>query len=273
MHKTMLIGTVLSVAVLATLGPRAEAGFHHWAAKYGYAPYPCFVIPGGAGTRDVTTGYTIGFCPPPVHRCCIAAHLAMKHARRAAAPGAGCAAGYCGAGACGDGYSCGGGYSCGDGGCCGDYVDGQTTGGITNEEVLYDGPAASAPGEEVESVPTNEVGVTRGAPYRFVSKSTPSGGAEFDRGLNAFRSRSLTDALQSFEAAAAKEPDNAMYHYYRALTLFEISGADAARDALRQAVELERREPIANWGKRMERVQGRSRLWIEKSRREAGLVR
>jgi hypothetical protein len=30
---------------------------------------------------------------------------------------------------------------------------------------------------------------------------------------------------------------------------------------------------VKHWGKRMERVQGRGRLWVEKARRDAGLVR
>ncbi len=97
--------------------------------------------------------------------------------------------------------------------------------------------------------------------------------AAFDEGLTSFRARSFTNALQSFEAAATAEPENAMYHYYRALTLFDLNGAEAGNDALQQAIELEKREAVPHWGKRMERVQGRGRLWIEKARREAGLVR
>ncbi len=81
----------------------------------------------------------------------------------------------------------------------------------------------------------------------------------------------MTVAVQSFEAAAAAEPQNAMYHYYRALALYNLSGAEAAGEWLQQAVELEREQPVPNWGRRMERVQGRPRLWIEQARRDAGL--
>src|SRR5262245_25195190 len=53
------------------------------------------------------------------------------------------------------------------------------------------------------------------------------------------------------------QPDNAVYYYYYlALTFYELHGEDAGMDVPQQAVQLERREPIANWGKRMERVQG-----------------
>ena len=64
-----------------------------------------------------------------------------------------------------------------------------------------------------------------------------------------------------------------MYHYYRALALFDLNSAPAAGQALQQAIELERDQPIANWGKRMERVQGRGRVWIENARGAAGLIR
>ena len=99
------------------------------------------------------------------------------------------------------------------------------------------------------------------------------GSSEFNQGLSEFRGGSLNEAARDFEAASSAEPNNALYHYYRALTLYDLYGAAAGEEALAQAVEAERNEPIKGWGKRMERVQGRSRLWVEKARREAGLVR
>jgi tetratricopeptide (TPR) repeat protein len=151
-------------------------------------------------------------------------------------------------------------------------TSGDTYTGESNEEILYDGPA---PDSEVETkaIDTNEARNERGPTYRLASNSRQDGSLAFDKGLASLRSRSLTDALESFNAAVAAEPSNAMYHYFKALTLFELHGADAAGDVLRQAVELERSDRIANWGKRMERVQGRGRAWIEKARREGGLTR
>jgi hypothetical protein len=83
----------------------------------------------------------------------------------------------------------------------------------------------------------------------------------------------MREALGDFEVAASAEPNNALYHYYRALTMYDVAGAEAAQEALQRAVDAESREPVKNWGKRMERVQGRGRLWIEMARRNAGLVR
>lgn len=107
----------------------------------------------------------------------------------------------------------------------------------------------------------------------LISNAQQDGSAAFAKGMTAFRSRSLTEAVGSFETAAAAEPNNAIYQYHLALALYDLNGAEVASDALQRAVALEQREPIENWGKRMERIQGRSRAWIEAARREAGLVR
>jgi tetratricopeptide (TPR) repeat protein len=87
------------------------------------------------------------------------------------------------------------------------------------------------------------------------------------------RSGATAEALQAFETAANAEPTNALYRYHLALALYDLSRTEAAQEALSTAVNLERDEPIADWGKRMERVQGRGRVWVERARTAAGLVR
>ncbi|HTM54886.1 MAG TPA: tetratricopeptide repeat protein [Pirellulales bacterium] len=216
----------------------------------------------------------------------------MKLARRAAAYGGACGygAGYgCGygGGGYGRGYgdgcgSCGGGYGgcgsggCADGGCAGgDCVGGSSSGvpinGTTpsgNGEVIYDGPVpppVPAPADN-----SSAFMVTR-RPFQLASNQTQErdGSAAFERGVSLFRSKSYTDAISAFDGALAAEPKNALYQYYRAMSLFEVHGADAANGDLQQAVQLEREQPVSNWGKRMERVQGRSRVWVESARRAA----
>ena len=81
----------------------------------------------------------------------------------------------------------------------------------------------------------------------------------------------MTSALEAFEAAKAAEPENPLYAYYRALAMYNLYGADAANDWLAQAVTLERDTPIPHWGRRMERVQGRARIWVEQARAAAGI--
>ena len=291
MYRSIALAAVLSSAMIAAGSGTANAGFHHRAkayAGYCYPAYaacaPCMVIAGGCGTRDCFGGYTIAPClaPPVRHGCCLN-HRAKKAARR----GYGSCGGSCGTG-CGDCYGCNGGCGgCGDGACGGNCGDGAcggcssgcaagcsgcTSGQQGGGDVIYDGPAA-ADQPAPPPVPTNEASLKGNAQYRLVSQAAASGAADFDKGLASYRARSFANALQAFEAAATAEPDNAMYQYYRALTLFDLNGAEAGSEALQQAVELEKRDAVPQWGKRMERVQGRGRLWIEKARREAGLVR
>jgi Flp pilus assembly protein TadD len=108
--------------------------------------------------------------------------------------------------------------------------------------------------------------------FRLTS-TRQDGSAAFQKGVTEFRQGKLKEALGEFEVAATAEPKNALYHYHRALAMFDLAGAEAGHEALQQAIELETREPVKNWGKRMERVQGRGRVWIESARRNAGLVR
>ena len=188
--------------------------------------------------------------------------------------GCGTGCGACGSscGACGDG-SCGTGGcdSCGGGNC---QIGGGASAGRsyqTDEKVLYDGPA---PGPEQNPAPEPDpsAGIMR-SPFHLASSAQRDGSNDFARGLRAYWDNNMTDALRSFEAAAAAEPHNALYHYYRALALYNLSGAEAAGEWLQQAVELEREAPVANWGRRMERVQGRPRLWLEQARQNADLGR
>lgn len=109
--------------------------------------------------------------------------------------------------------------------------------------------------------------------FQLISQTRGEGAGAFEKGLIQMHDGSLNAALAEFERAAGAEPKNPLYQYHIALTLYSLSGADAGADALRTAVELEADAPIGDWGKRMERVQGRQRAWLEKARRDAGVVR
>ncbi len=184
----------------------------------------------------------------------------------------------CGAG-CGSGWSDGGCSSCGDGGgttggCqsgnCGTSASIDLPEGAT---VISDQTTpAPAPQAAPEGAPAEHSASVQQSNFRLASAVRRDGSAAFDKGVADFRQGRKREALTDFEVAASAEPDNALYHYYRALAQYDVDGAEAAQGALQQAVEAETREPIKNWGKRMERVQGRSRLWIESARRSAGLV-
>ncbi len=217
---------------------------------YGYCGIGC----GGCGHAR----YGCGAC---VKHPRLAAHKAWKRCLR-------------GCGSCFASVGC---YGCGDG--CGSCGAGCTSGcsscntGGSDSKTIYDGPAGDAP-------PLPSAGIDQSAAARRplillagLRNRQADGSADFERGLNAYRNGSLNDAAREFEVAASAEPDNALYHYYRALAMYDLYGAEAAVEAREQAVQAELREPISGWGKRMERVQGRARLWIEQARRDAGLVR
>lgn len=145
-----------------------------------------------------------------------------------------------------------------------------------NEKVISDRPVGGEPAAEAapDPVPDKSTSISRGSAFRLTGmKQSQPGAVDFNKGVAAFRTRQLNDALASFEAAIAAESDNALYQYYLAMTLFGLSGAEAGQEALTRAVELEQQQPIADWGKRMEREQGRGRAWVEKARRDAGITK
>ena len=114
---------------------------------------------------------------------------------------------------------------------------------------------------------------TRQTGFRQAASTRRDGTAAYVRGLRSYWDGNMTEALGAFDAAAAAEPDNALYQYYRALSFYNLRGEAAAADWLAQAVEMERQTPIKNWGRSLERVQGRVRLWVEQARTSAALGR
>ena len=130
-------------------------------------------------------------------------------------------------------------------------------------------------GQTPTPTPDEHSAIAKGSPFRLtgLDQNSEGGLPAFERGLAAVRNGSMNAALRAFTTAAEAEPSSAIYHYYRALAMLEVAGADAAQEILATAVEVEQREGVQNWGQRMERVQGGGRLWIEKARRDANLVR
>lgn len=251
----------------------------------GYPPYvyPCtYRFPKYCGHRKACwRGYLT--CTTPNPYCCYGGCYG----------GGGCGMGSgCnyGCGACCASCGCGGGScdSCGIGGCdgCGGGCDGcggeysyspsvSAPGSAqTDERVLYDGPApapeaAPAP-EPADADPSASNSQTS---FRMASQTRRDGSPAFARGLRSYWDGNMNEALRSFDAAAAAEPQNALYHYYRALAFYNLEGAEAASQWLDRAVALERQAPVEHWGRSMERVQGRVRLWVEQARRDAGIGR
>ena len=233
---------------------------------------PCVGYPGCGGGNCHRCLYVC-------HPCCLAAkihyHCLAKQARHYAR----CASRHapCGNTPCGCvpyDYAANGGAP--GGSVTGDSVTGNSSGAIDlppGAKIISD--RVLGEGETPTPTPDQSSAVAQRSPFRLAGLEQNSEGGlhAFERGLAAFRNGSMNDALRAFTTAADAEPSSAIYHYYRALAMFEVAGADAAQEILATAVEVEQREGVENWGQRMERVQGRGRLWIEKARRDANLVR
>lgn len=298
MRKTALAAVFVSLAAWG-LSSSADAFCHkvrttcigYYPGLYSYAPCGC-----GYPPYVYTCTYRFPkFCGH--RRACWRGYLTCSTPNPYCYGCGGCGYAGCGYGGCGYGcgcgsaclMGCGGCDSCGVGGCG---VDGCAVGGCdgcgggeysyspsvsapgtyqTDERVLYDGPA---PGPEPAPAPApvDDSG-TEGTQtsFRMTSQARRDGTPAFAQGLRSYWDGNMNAALRSFDAAAAAEPQNALYHYYRALAFYNMQGADAAGEWLRHAVEIERQSPVKNWGRSMERVQGRARLWVEQARRDAGL--
>lgn len=277
MSKSLVLAVSCLAATLVALPQGADAGFHGW-HKHGGC-YPASSCYQGCGWPHWCGGF-----------CWHGRHVGLFSWLVGVGP---CHGGYggCGAGSCGgygsSGWSdvgCGGGYA--DGGCSSCSSGGITTEGYSSgsygsesvgqERVIYDGPAAGAPATETFAptpAPADSTSARHGASIRTASYRRVVVSPDFERGLALYRKGQLNEAIGVFETAAQADPQNALYQYYRALALFDLNGAEAAEDALKDAIQAEGRRPIIGWGQMMERVQGPGRLWIERARREAGLVK
>jgi len=97
--------------------------------------------------------------------------------------------------------------------------------------------------------------------------------AAFAAGLAHYRNGRFEQAAREFRIAMDASEHNAKYAYFRAVALHAAGGQDEANQALALAVEAEKRSPVANWGRVMERIQGQPRLWLEEARKAAGVSR
>jgi len=106
---------------------------------------------------------------------------------------------------------------------------------------------------------------------RHITPGRTRAQVRFGNGLHKFWSRHYDEALERFQAARRTDPTDAAYLYFSALAYLRSGQADLAKTALAEAVALEASYPIPNWGRMMERVQGRQRVWLEEARTDAAM--
>jgi hypothetical protein len=73
-------------------------------------------------------------------------------------------------------------------------------------------------------------------------------------------------ALHASAFVAEARADDAMSLYMLALSYYDQGATDEAASIVARAAEVERTQPIRDWGRRMERVQGHRRVWLESAR-------
>ena len=100
----------------------------------------------------------------------------------------------------------------------------------------------------------------------------PANDKQLWSGLHRYWDGDYQTASQDFQSAAKANPNDAMSRYFQALAQRRLGNKGEARDALKTAVDVEQRFPVARWGFRMQRIQGAERVWIEQARREAGVL-
>ncbi|MEX2118947.1 MAG: tetratricopeptide repeat protein [Pirellulales bacterium] len=150
---------------------------------------------------------------------------------------------------CRFGAGCGGATGC-DGCSAGSYVT-----GVYGPPGYNEGPTA-VEGQRIRA----SASIYREVAFQHDASS-------MQQGLHAFWAGDLAQAEQAFTAATASDASNPMALYFLALIQHQMGDVEAAEPTLGRAVELERRAPVLDWGRRMERVQGQHRLWLEEARR------
>ena len=136
----------------------------------------------------------------------------------------------------------------------------------------YDESASPSAGDLNPTIKKTETFPDRSAIYRPVTYQEGNRKL-FQLGLDVFWQGDYERALVLFTAAAQVGPSDPLRRYFLAVTQRQMGQSVQARQTLLTAVELERQSPVANWGKRTERLQGPHRLWIEGSRRNSDIVR
>jgi hypothetical protein len=93
--------------------------------------------------------------------------------------------------------------------------------------------------------------------------------AALRRGRQQLEMRQYADAVLALQEVVGLQPQDPLAHYLLALAHHQNGDQTAADQHIWAGAELEQQDPIANWGRAMQRYQGRPRLWLERARARA----
>lgn len=116
------------------------------------------------------------------------------------------------------------------------------------------------------AVPPSRVVQTEPAAGRPTIDDGEKANQKFAQGREFYWKRRYEAARQAFSEAVRHDPTSALHYYFLGLAQYQLGQVDEAKRSVRTAVELEERHPVADWGRIMERCQGRARVWLEGER-------
>ena len=93
--------------------------------------------------------------------------------------------------------------------------------------------------------------------------------AALHRGRRQLGAGRYADAAVTLQEAVTYQPHSPLGYYLLALAHHQNGAQAAAEQNIRAGARLELQYPIADWGRAMQRCQGRPRLWLERGRNRA----
>lgn len=90
---------------------------------------------------------------------------------------------------------------------------------------------------------------------------------QFGAGLTRYWNSNYEEALVYFEAAVELDPSMVEARYFRAFAMAQLGLHDQATNALNESLNAEKDQPLATWGRLLERIQGVTRIELERVRR------
>jgi len=270
-------GVAICLATASTASAQCYdcgVGYPHDVASYGCTGGYCA---GGFGGCASALG---GCCLDGCGRCgklaAIKAHFQARRACREARRACRKARRACRKNRCDNG--------CIDGGCVSGSHYGYEHGDVAGEQIIegqtYEPEAIGSPiliDEQDHPAADDSTGIdhragsfTQLASHR---KQAAADSPELRRALADVYQGDYHNALYRLSEAVERGSQDPLTRYLLALCQYQIGDTETAAATLREAVRLEGENPIINWGRRMQRIQGRPRLWIEQARRDAEVVR
>lgn len=270
---------ILVVSLSFILGPGASqllAQCYDCDASYGESFTDSGMCSGGCEGDCYSGCVDSGECSRrDCHRARRACRRACRQARRDC--GACESTSSCWTSGCGEGISYSGCTSCGgaeygDSGyseqIIGERVIGGEAleGGTTGRPIIIDETDRTVPADSTQLRPTGSI---EGQLVGYRESASQNEPPQLNRAFQDYVMGDYHGSMYGLTAAVEAGSKDPLSRYLLALCYYQIGDTETAEATLREATQLEANQAIPNWGQRMQRIQGRARVWVELGRREA----